>query len=321
MDTSLDVSSKGARFSVRRDVGLDSPGPNYTAAQPPPRVLLLGGSGHLGTVLAQKLRFRTTVADIRAPQQSRTQYLAISALDTKALTVALRQHDVVVHLAALHGPDLDAGVSPESIYSFNVAAARAVAEAAEVSQPRQIVYLSTTSVFGARQTGDIRSDTEPAPSCAYGRSKLEAERIIRAASVRSVVLRPARFTFPDHNTRLRKFLGNAIDIEDLAQIIVNIISTGSSYEAPINLSAHLDYSSNLQPQPSVSVQACKVLAEYFDGTLRCDKRVLMDHFAPEAQIRLKNFYDIIGFEYSMKNEIDPWFRSVSLPGVGDRHGI
>jgi UDP-glucuronate 4-epimerase len=104
------------------------------------------------------------------------------ASDLRHHELDLRGVDTVVHLAAM--PGLQQGADATYL-SCNVTATAKVLAAVARAGVATVVHASTSSVYGAVADGD---ETQPTrPISAYGRSKLEAERMMVDAG--AVVLR------------------------------------------------------------------------------------------------------------------------------------
>lgn len=96
----------------------------------------------------------------------------------------------VIHLAGLaHAP----GVLADDVYMrINALAAGELAQAAARAKVERLVFVSSVRAqAGLSADHAITEKDQPAPTDAYGRSKLEAERLIEASSVASTILRPA----------------------------------------------------------------------------------------------------------------------------------
>lgn len=159
------------------------------------RILVIGGSGFIGTrLLDVLLAAGHQVANLDVAPSPR--HAALTTLgdvrDLVAVSAAGAGRDVIVNLAAEHRDD----VRPVSLYdSVNVDGARVVAEAAVANGIDRIVFTSTVAVYGLGQP-DPDESAPPAPFNDYGRTKLQAEQVFRAwadqDSHRSlVVVRPA----------------------------------------------------------------------------------------------------------------------------------
>jgi len=127
------------------------------------RVMITGGGGNLGRVLAPALKeagHEPVLMDYRALE---TPYEAIRAdLRNKTEVLrALRGVDVVVHAAALHGIHLQK-YTTEDFWDLNVAGTRNVYEAALESGIGKVLLCSTMAAYGeaARGAGDPPVMTE-----------------------------------------------------------------------------------------------------------------------------------------------------------------
>lgn len=117
--------------------------------------------------------------------------------------------DVVLHLAGVaHRPDTDAA----TYRAVNVEATRQLATAAARAGVSRFVFVSSIAVYG-RGVGAAAIDekTPPAPTDAYGQSKLEAEHAIaRAAEGHAmtwVVVRPPLVYGPAAPGNFRRLVG------------------------------------------------------------------------------------------------------------------
>ncbi len=143
------------------------------------RVLVIGGSGFIGSRLMQVLRDRGhDVANldwVDSPAIAGITTIG-DVTDADAVTAASAGRDVIVNLAAAHRDD----VRPVSLYDrVNVDGARAVVAAAESNGIRRILFTSSVAVYGLDKN-DAAEDSVPEPYNDYGRTKLEAESVFRA---------------------------------------------------------------------------------------------------------------------------------------------
>lgn len=154
----------------------------------PPRLLLTGGGGRLGTEL------RALLPGVLAPTR---QELDVTDAAQVAAAFARERPEVVIHAAAY----TDVGRAERdraACWSVNVEGTRHVARAAnEVGA--KLVHISTDYVFSG-ETGDYREDDTPGPVVNfYSLTKLVAEEAARAAR-RHLILRtsfrPREFQYP-----------------------------------------------------------------------------------------------------------------------------
>ena len=159
------------------------------------RVLLIGGSGFIGSRFMPVLRGRghevSNLDLVDSPAIDRITTIG-DVTDAAAVTAASADRDVIVNLAAVHRDDL----RPVSLYDrVNVDGARAVVAAAESKGIARILFTSSVAVYGL-DMNDAAEDSVPEPKNHYGRTKLEAEKVFRvwadADPARSlVIVRPS----------------------------------------------------------------------------------------------------------------------------------
>src|SRR5204862_533518 len=95
-----------------------------------------------------------------------------------ALRAAARGVEVVYHLAA--GQRMKpqfAAMSEDEIRAMNVAGTANVLAAARVEGVRKVVFVSSSGIYGLPTTVPVTEDHPQRPLGAYGRSKIEAERL------------------------------------------------------------------------------------------------------------------------------------------------
>ncbi|MEM8600910.1 MAG: NAD-dependent epimerase/dehydratase family protein [Bacteroidota bacterium] len=160
----------------------------------PPRVVVTGGAGYIGSVLVRQLLdegFRVTVID-RMLYGSDYLDLLEEVADRGALHIVqgdvrhieevephLRGATAVLHLADLDGIDL-VQAEPEEALQTNVLATAALVQAASYLRVRRFVYASTTALYKPPRTATDRID-EDAPLHAntlFAKLKRSAETLV-----------------------------------------------------------------------------------------------------------------------------------------------
>ncbi len=143
------------------------------------RIAIIGGSGFIGTRLAERLQrsgrdFR--ILDIAKSHFFPERWEAADVRDPGSLEAGLRGCDLVVNLAAQHRDD----VRPLSLYAdVNVSGAENVCRAAERLGIGKIVFTSSVAVYGFAPAGTAE-DGACAPFNEYGKTKLAAEAAYRS---------------------------------------------------------------------------------------------------------------------------------------------
>jgi len=139
------------------------------------KVLVIGGSGFVGTRLLGELKDGFEVANLDAQRSEAHRELTVvgDVRDRASLDQPLEGADAVVLLAAEHRDD----VSPLSLYrDVNVDGMRNVLAAMDAQGVRRLVFTSTVAVYGLNKPRAPKEDDPLDPFNAYSESKLEAER-------------------------------------------------------------------------------------------------------------------------------------------------
>lgn len=166
------------------------------------RVLVTGGAGYIGSVVAEQLVARgdrVVVYDNFLTGHRRAVPPGATLVegdigDPRVLRRTLRDEgiDAVVHMAAVSL----VGVSvkdPAAYYRNNVTAGLAMLDAMLAEGVRRIVFSSSASVYGEPERQPVREEDATRPTSPYGETKLAFENILRwydgAYGLRSVSLR------------------------------------------------------------------------------------------------------------------------------------
>ena len=191
------------------------------------KVLLLGAHGQVGRHLLAALRGH----EVRAPRHAELDLRDRAALDRAAGDV-----DAVICAAGLANPDVCED-SPADAYAVNIDGTR---RAAEASRGRHFTLFSTDHVFDGRE-GPYGEDDRPAPINVYGRTKLEAERIVLTVHDRALVVRTSLVFAPGDKSFFSKLLSATAPVPcwtdhvgtptygpNLAEAVVEFIERGAA---------------------------------------------------------------------------------------------
>jgi dihydroflavonol-4-reductase len=186
------------------------------------RVLLTGATGFTGSHLARALRARgydvaalVRPATLEDPPARSLAALGVRLIpgdlrDQEALNRAASGAEVVYNLAAIYR---QAGVPSATYHAVNAEGPAALVHAAASAGSRRVVHCSTVGVHGDIEHPPANEDAPLRPGDIYQRSKLEGERLARAAAaehgVELVIARPSGIYGPGDRRLLKLFRGIA----------------------------------------------------------------------------------------------------------------
>lgn len=153
------------------------------------RIFITGGSGFIGSRLAPLAVANghavTVVTAVNNPaerarcdalEKQGIQVVVAPLEDSPAMARSLRDHEVVIHLAAAQHE----AQAPESHFErVNVEGTRRLLELAANAGIRRFVHGSTIGVYGSAANGQLNEDSPLAPDNPYGRTRAAAELVVR----------------------------------------------------------------------------------------------------------------------------------------------
>lgn len=171
-----------------------------------PRILVTGSSGVVGSALVSALSARhysVESIDLRSKNSSAQGDIC----DITQVSQRIRGIDGIVHLAAVSRV-VEAENNPDRCWSVNVGGLRNVLHSALALSPQPwLIFASSREVYGQPQVLPADENSPLLPINAYGRSKVEGERLIeevRKLGMRACTLRlPNVYGSPtDHSDRV-----------------------------------------------------------------------------------------------------------------------
>jgi UDP-glucose 4-epimerase len=181
-------------------------------------ILVIGGAGYIGTSLIEVLAPSTKVnkiiiydnlsrgnynlfLDEKFKNNNRISFVQGDILDTRSLKKAMKDVDIVYHLAARVTTPY-ANLDPHVYEQVNHWGTAEVVSAVEESDVKQLIYLSSTSVYGASNK-QANEDTPTNPKTFYGTSKLRAEQHVNRLieKNRAVIIRAGNVYGFSHSMR------------------------------------------------------------------------------------------------------------------------
>jgi UDP-glucose 4-epimerase len=146
------------------------------------KILILGGSGFIGTHLAGRLLEAgddVSLFDVVPPSKSSATFVKGDVFDPVSLGQAVAGSDTIIDLIGL----ADVGVcqrEPDRSFRLNVASLANVLESARKAQVRKIVFPSSAAVYGKVETVPIDETQPPNPSTVYAWHKWMAELLLKS---------------------------------------------------------------------------------------------------------------------------------------------
>lgn len=152
-------------------------------------ILVTGGTGFIGSHLLDRLA--DAGEPVRALVRRKTELprgvepVFGDLASGEGLAEAIRGADTIIHIAGVIK-----ALAPRDYYLGNARATENLARAA-AGRGIQFVHVSSLAVCGPSPAGcAVDEDTDPRPVSHYGKSKLEAEQIVRSLLPESVIVRP-----------------------------------------------------------------------------------------------------------------------------------
>jgi nucleoside-diphosphate-sugar epimerase len=206
----------------------------------PPRLLLTGATGFIGSRFAlyahrAGLDVRVTgrvetPGELARLQELREAGIAVESgllQDPNFARTLVQDRDAVIHLAAAQH---ESHVPDSYFRAINVDVTRALLEASRDAGVRRFVYGSSIGIYGAAGAKAIDETTAPNPQNVYGRSKLEAEQVVRsfAGDLEGCIVRISEVYGPGDMRLLKLF--RAIDRGRFV-----LIGNGDNQRQPIHV--------------------------------------------------------------------------------------
>jgi nucleoside-diphosphate-sugar epimerase len=150
-------------------------------------ILVTGATGFIGGHLLERLAgpVRCLVRRPSAKLPAGVERAAGDLVTGEGLTAALEGVDTVIHLAGV-----TKALRPADYYRGNVEATRNLL-GAMAGRPARLLHVSSLAAVGPNpDAAPVAEDAVPRPITHYGKSKLEAERAVRALAPDAVIIRP-----------------------------------------------------------------------------------------------------------------------------------
>jgi len=152
------------------------------------KILVTGGAGFIGRNLVDFLLEKNQVmiydnlstslkSDIEFLIGQGAKFTQSDILDFDSLKNSSNGYDMIIHLAAKSGV-ADSILNPDTTHNVNVKGTENVMKCCEENKIKKIIFASSASVY-ADSRNPLNEKSETKPQSPYGKSKLEAESIIK----------------------------------------------------------------------------------------------------------------------------------------------
>lgn len=158
------------------------------------KILITGLNGLIGWHLYQQLSPKYLVVGTYAKEHAvfdGPQFMRVDLDNSQELRAFLEkiQPTHIIHTRGICDLDLCEDI-PEMAYKINVLGTQKMLEiAGELKSLSRFIYLSTDHVFYGDE-GAYSEESEPRPKHVYGRTKLEAEKLVQKSSLDTLIIRP-----------------------------------------------------------------------------------------------------------------------------------
>jgi len=166
------------------------------------KVAITGSNGFVGQALSQHLlkSGHQVTALSRHSCTTKSHFTKVDYSNDAELETTLQDHQAIIHLIGkTHSQD-----SVNALHDYrktNVGLSKSIAIAAAKAGIKVFIYLSSVKAMGENRNQPYAADTPPAPTTAYGISKLEAETelltICQKHGMKLIIIRPPLVYSPD----------------------------------------------------------------------------------------------------------------------------
>lgn len=180
------------------------------------KILLVGGEGYIGSSFVKKFNDEFDLVIISSKKKSKkiakTEYVSVTE-EKIVEKIKKIDPDVVIHLAGFSGLK-KCESEPEKAFEINVKGTLNVVKGCLKSDAK-LIFISTREVYG--ETIDKRSKEGDIlkPKNIYGKTKLEAEKIIQNAGIYSklnyIILRLTNVYGPGSDSGINHIIKNSVE--------------------------------------------------------------------------------------------------------------
>ncbi|MBI2915543.1 MAG: NAD-dependent epimerase/dehydratase family protein [Elusimicrobia bacterium] len=261
-------------------------------------VLVTGGAGYVGSILVPKLLakgYQTIVLDTMfftdiglKAVKSHPQLTLIEGdiRSEKTLKSALKEVDAVIHLASISN-DPSSDLNPQLTVEVNYDATLNLVRLAKESGAQRFINVSTSSVYGIKETPNVTEDLPLEPLTVYSKTKAEAEPFVQKANDKSftaLTIRPA--TVCGYSPKMRLDLTvNILTMHALTKGKITVFG-GNQRRPNIHIEDITDYYVRLLEIPAEKIAGKTYNAGYENFTVLEIAQMVREIIGPSIQIEV-----------------------------------
>jgi UDP-glucose 4-epimerase len=160
------------------------------------RIFVTGGAGFIGIHLCKKLATQHTVTVYDNFSNSNKEHFPVMTnitlivgdiLDNSKLFDSMKNHDVVIHLAAKTDV-IDSIRNPDNTFQTNVQGTQNVLDSCKSNAISKIIVTSSAAVY-QNSGNSVNEESTTKPLSPYGQSKLDMEKITIQSKINYTILR------------------------------------------------------------------------------------------------------------------------------------
>lgn len=147
------------------------------------KIAITGGSGFIGTHLVNLLKKEHDILILdREPSKIHdVDFIECDMLESEKISNALKNTDIVIHLAAAVGVQLTEE-DPLHTLNLNIHGTHNVLESSKNNGVKKIIFASSSEIYGEALHVPIKETDPPMPITNYGVTKITGEEYVKAFS-------------------------------------------------------------------------------------------------------------------------------------------
>lgn len=261
-------------------------------------ILVTGGGGYVGSILVPKLLsanvpvvvldtfFFTDMGLAAVRNHPNLKIITGDIRKEETLRQNLKNVDTVIHLASISN-DPSSDLDPKLTKEVNYDATVKLVKIAKEMGVQRFINVSTSSVYGIKETPNVTEDLSLEPLTIYSKTKAEAEKIVTQSNgngFAAVTIRPA--TVCGYSPRMRLDLTvNLLTMHALSRQKITVFG-GDQKRPNIHIEDITDYYVNLIEMPAEKIAGKIFNAGYENYTVLQIAEMVKEIVGKEVEIEV-----------------------------------